>query len=359
MTRRELKRSPPSKRQYVRTFPASLLARQIPAAKPAPFPKFIEPSLATLRPGPPRGHDWVHEIKYDGYRLQLHIRQADIRLFTRRGYDWTKRFTSIAETAWHLKTYAAVIDGEVIVPTPEGHSDFYALERDLAAARSDRFAYYAFDLLYLDGFDLRGASLIERKDVLAELLADSQEPIRFSEHVEADGAMLFKNACEMELEGIVSKRKDGRYRSGRNENWCKATCRHRETFVVVGWAEKKGRFDGLYLGRSEGGELVYAGKLESGFSDEDKKNLLAIASLLQQLDHFVFGLGMKQAHAKIPDLAIVHSVPPSPCSSMLTQPQSLNSTASLPPVDSMRALSASTSLDSAPAIRFTSASVYS
>ena len=266
---------PPSKRQYVRTFPASLLARQIQGAKPAPFPGFIAPSLATLSLRPKSGDPWVHEIKYDGYRLQLHVREGNIRLFTRRGYDWTPRFELIAEAAWHLKTYGAVIDGEVIVQTDDGRSDFHELERDLGAGRSDRFIYYGFDLLYLDGLDLREATLLDRKEVLAELLSDAPQPIRLSEHLEADGAEVFKSACAMQLEGIVSKKKDGRYRSGRNETWVKATCRHRETFVVAGWAEKKGKFDGVYLGRNNEGELVYAGKLETGFSEEDKKNLMA------------------------------------------------------------------------------------
>ena len=275
MARRDVKSLPPSKRQYVRTFPASLSAREIPGAKPAPFPGFIEPQLATLRPKPPTGDNWLHEIKYDGYRLQAHVREGRVQLFTRRGYDWTDRFESVALAAWELKTYAAIIDGEVIVPTARGQSDFHALERDLGAGRTDRFVYYVFDLLYLDGFDLRDAALLGRKQVLAELLADAQEPIRLSEHIAANGAAVFQNACKLELEGIVSKRTDSRYRSGRNDTWWKATCRHRDTFAIVGWAEKNGKFDGVYLGRNDEGELAYGGKVERGFSDEDKKKLLA------------------------------------------------------------------------------------
>jgi bifunctional non-homologous end joining protein LigD len=195
-------------------------------------------------------------------------------LLTRRGHDWTERFESVAPAAWDLKTYAAIIDGEVIVPTTQGQSDFHALERDLGAGRSDRFVYYAFDLLYLDGLDLRDAALLERKQVLAELLADAQEPIRSSEHIAANGTRVFQNACKLELEGIVSKRVDGRYRSGRNDSWVRATCRHRETFAIVAWAEKNGKFDGIYLGRNDEGELAYGGKVERGFSEEDKKNLM-------------------------------------------------------------------------------------
>src|SRR5215208_6088899 len=275
MARHDIKRLPPSRRQYVRTFPASLSAKEIPGAKAAPFPGFVEPLLATVRPKPPIGDQWVHEIKYDGYRLQAHVREGKVQLFTRRGHDWTGRFESIALAAWELKTYGAIIDGEVIVPTARGQSDFHALERDLGAGRSDRFVYYTFDLLYLDGLDLRDAALLDRKQVLAELLADAQEPIRFSEHIAANGARVFQNACKLELEGIVSKRTDGGYRSGRNDTWVKATCRHRDTFAIVGWAEKNGKFDGVYLGRNDEGELVYGGKVERGFSEEDKRNLLA------------------------------------------------------------------------------------
>jgi bifunctional non-homologous end joining protein LigD len=198
-----------------------------------------------------------------------------VQLFTRRGHDWTDRFGNIPLAAWELKTYGAIIDGEVIVPTPEGRSDFHALERDLGSGRSDRFVYYAFDLLYLDGLDLRDASLLNRKKVLAELLTGAGAAIQLSGHTTADGAEVFRRACELEIEGIVSKRKDEPYRSGRTDSWHKATCGHRDTFVVAGWAEKQDKFDGVYLGRNEEGELVYAGKLERGFSEADKKNLLA------------------------------------------------------------------------------------
>src|SRR4051812_35862852 len=194
MVRRDVKRLPPSRRQYVRTFPALQLARGIPGVRPASAPGFIEPSLATLHPKPPRGDQWVHEIKYDGYRLQLHINEGRVQLFTRRGHDWTERFETIALAAWNLKTYKAIIDGEVIVPAENGQSDFHALERDLGAGRPDRFTYYAFDLLYVDGLDLRAAALLDRKAVLAELLQDAAAPIFFSEHLEADGAEVYAQA---------------------------------------------------------------------------------------------------------------------------------------------------------------------
>jgi bifunctional non-homologous end joining protein LigD len=141
--------------------------------------------------------------------------------------------------------------------------------------------FYAFDLLHLDGLDLRGATLLDRKYVLTELLADAPEPIRYSEHVEADGAVVYENACRLELEGVVSKRTDGRYRSGRSPDWVKATCRHRDTFAVAGWAEKNGKFDGVYLARNDEGEVVYGGKLERGFDEADTRRLLALLEPLR------------------------------------------------------------------------------
>jgi bifunctional non-homologous end joining protein LigD len=133
--------------------------------------------------------------------------------------------------------------------------------------------FYAFDLMYLDGYDLRDAAPLDRKRVLVELLKDVAGPFNFSEHLEGDGPQMFRNACAIGIEGIVSKRKDGRYRSGRSDNWVKAACRKRDTFFVAGMAEKAGKFDGLYLARPEGTELTYAGRVESGFSEDAKKEL--------------------------------------------------------------------------------------
>jgi bifunctional non-homologous end joining protein LigD len=151
------------------------------------------------------------------------------------------------------------------VQTPDGRSDFHALERELKVrGGSDRLIYYAFDLIYMDGFDLRDAALVERKRVLEVLLTAVSGPVKFSGHLEGNGRAVRRRACELELEGIVSKRVDGLYRSGRTDSWVKVTCRHRDTFAIAGWAVRNGRFDGLYLARPRDGELVYAGKLERG-----------------------------------------------------------------------------------------------
>jgi bifunctional non-homologous end joining protein LigD len=209
------------------------------AAQGAPYAGFIEPSVATLHDKIPTSGEWLHEIKFDGYRLQLHKRGTEIRAFTRRGYDWTERFKNMRDAAWHLDCTVAILDGEVIVPTGTGLSDFGALEADLGKGRSDRFIYYAFDVLYLDGFDLRACRLDERKRVPEALVPQNVGPIHLSTTLEDAGPSLYKRACELQLEGIVFKRKDGRYRSGRSPNWTKVTCRKRDTFVVAGIAYKE------------------------------------------------------------------------------------------------------------------------
>jgi len=263
---------PRSRRQYVTNWPALHLASKLSEASPTPFPGFIEPALATLQPHSPSGA-WLHEVKFDGYRVQMHIRETGTRIFTRRGHDWTDRFKSFAVGSASIKAHSAILDGEVIVPTAEGFSDFGALEADLGARRSDRLVFYAFDVLYVDGFDLRRVPLVERRRVLAALLEGADERIRCSEFVEGDGKAIFRNACGIGLEGIVSKRRDSRYQSGRTTLWVKATCRKRDTFWVAGVAFKGGKFDGIYLGRREGDKLHYAGKVENGFDDKSERAL--------------------------------------------------------------------------------------
>jgi bifunctional non-homologous end joining protein LigD len=267
---------PRSRRQYVQGMnsPALSLARSLRGAKSSGFPHFVEPSLATLAAQSPQGDQWVHEIKYDGYRFQCHVHRG-IRFYTRRGYDWSDRLDNIVTALQPFAQHAIMFDGEVVVQTPDGHSDFHALEKELKRKDgSDRLVYFVFDILYYEAFDLRGAAFLDRKRVLAEVLRGIEGPVKLSEHLEGNGPTIWRRACDLGLEGIVSKRADARYYSGRTPVWIKTTCRHRDTFAVVGWAQKNGRFDGIYLGRAEDGKLVYAGKLEHGFSEEDKRNML-------------------------------------------------------------------------------------
>lgn len=256
--------------------PKIAIARQIRGARAGPMPRFIEPCLATLRTHAPPGPAWVHEIKYDGYRLQLHIAGERVTLLTRRGYDWTARFQTLVAAARRLRVGQAIIDGEVTVPSARGISDYALLQDDLAAGRSDRFVYYAFDLLHLDGMDLRSAMLIERKAAL-ETLIGSEPPILYSEHLESEAEATQRRACEMGLEGLVSKRRDAPYRSGRQETWIKVKCTKSDTFPIVAFVEKLGarprRVASLYVGRKSGDRLLYAGKVRSGYTDASAQAL--------------------------------------------------------------------------------------
>jgi bifunctional non-homologous end joining protein LigD len=267
------RRAPKSERQYVRNSDALRLAAKLKGAKAGPFPNFVEPALATLRDKPPSSEAWVHEIKFDGYRLQAHLREGKTAFYTRRGFDWTPRFKSLQSAFWDLPADRAVIDGEVVVLTSEGLSDFGALEDALGAGHSDRFTFFAFDLLCLNSWDLRACALIERKRGLEELIGDRRARLRYSEHVEANSKDLYQNACKLQLEGIVSKRKDARYSSGRTANWTKVTCRTRDTFVVVGIAYNRNKFDGIYLARRKEDGLLYAGKVENGFTPASQRDL--------------------------------------------------------------------------------------
>lgn len=272
---------PRSRRQSAPQSPALDISRELRGIRSSAFPGYIEPALATLTPKPPPSAKWVHEIKFDGYRAQLHKRERGAKMFTRRGYDWSDRFRNIVAAAGELR-HGAILDGEVIVPTDEGRSDFAALESAVSKkGGDDRLVFYAFDILHLEDLDLRGCALVDRKRVLQALLENVNGPIKYSEHLEEDGLHVYENACELELEGVVSKRVDGKYESGRTALWMKTTCRHRETFVVAGLAQRAGKFDGLYLGRQEAGRLVYAGKLERGFSEMDKMRILVALEKLK------------------------------------------------------------------------------
>lgn len=253
----------------------SLLRAELPGVRRIDYSGFIEPCLATLVDRPPRTDDWVHEIKFDGYRTQLHLHDARPKAFTRRGYDWTSRFKNLLDALVMLATRECIIDGEAVVEDAQGRTDFGRLQNDLAKGGSDRVVYYAFDLLYLDDADLRRVPLIERKELLRELIGTSWRQLRLSEHITGNSGAIFKEACELGLEGLVSKRANGAYVSGRSNAWTKVTCRKRETYLIAGYALKNGRFDGLYLARRAGDRLRYAGKVERGFSEEAKRDVRA------------------------------------------------------------------------------------
>jgi bifunctional non-homologous end joining protein LigD len=236
----------------------------------ASYPGFIEPALASSIERVPSGERWVHEIKFDGYRVQVHLANESIKVFTRRGHDWTKRFKKIADQAWHISAGSAIIDGEVVVPAADGTTDFSVLQNELKVT-STKIVMVAFDLMYLNGYDLRKLPLIERKSLLKKLVADTG--IQFSESFEIEGQEMFKHACRTGLEGVVSKVRDSKYPTGRSNDWVKKTCAQRETLMIAGFALDGSKWDGLYLGRRKGNDLVYAGKVDHGFDNDIAKDL--------------------------------------------------------------------------------------
>jgi len=244
------------------------------------LPAFLAPSLASLCATPPSGPKWVHEIKYDGYRMQARIEGQDIRLLTRKNLDWTKRFRSIAAALKELRVGSALLDGEIVVEDGNGVSSFNDLQSDLKAGRQDRFRYHVFDLLHCDGFDLTQATLIDRKALLQQLLGalPASSPIRFSEHLEEDGPTMFEHARKLGLEGIVSKRRDLPYRPGRGEHWLKSKCVQRQEFVILGYVPStaaSGSVGSVLLGYQDKGKLIYAGRVGTGWSTAQARSLRA------------------------------------------------------------------------------------
>ena len=276
-----MKTRPKAKRPSTHRSPARFIARVLPGAKPAAHPGFVDPCLATVRSAVPAGDRWTYEIKFDGYRVQAHLLGGRPVLYTRGSHDWTPRFSSVARAVADLPANDVILDGEVIVQRSDGVSDFSLLQADLAAGRSDRLVYYVFDLLYLDGFDIRSAPLSERRRVLSECLGPAPtSPIAISSYIERDGAALFEQATAMGLEGIVSKLRDSPYRSGRSESWLKIKSIKRGAFSIVGFDSDRTAIAALYLARREGKRLVYMGKVGTGFT---RKSAVEMRQVLDQI----------------------------------------------------------------------------
>jgi bifunctional non-homologous end joining protein LigD len=236
----------------------------------APFPGFIEPALASSIEKVPSGFRWIHEIKFDGYRVQVHLANEAVTVFTRRGHDWTHRFKKVAHDAWRIKASSALVDGEIVVPAADGTTDFSVLQNELKGS-SKNIVLVAFDLLYLNGRDVRKLPLIQRKTELKKIVAGTD--IQFSESFEIDGQAMFAHACKIGLEGLVSKVRDSIYPPGRSNDWVKKTCAQRETLTIAGFALDEGKWDGMYLGRRRGDELIYAGKVDHGFDKASAADL--------------------------------------------------------------------------------------
>ncbi|HYS87231.1 MAG TPA: DNA ligase D, partial [Bradyrhizobium sp.] len=258
-------------------------SRPAPAAKEpskgkkvSALPDFIAPQLCTLVDRPPGGEGWCHEIKFDGYRVQLRVEDGEATLKTRKGLDWTDKFRAIANEGSSLPD--VLIDGEIVALDHNGAPDFSTLQAALSDGKTDHLIFYAFDLLFADGEDLRRIPLGERKQRLKQLLEarakGKAKLIRYVEHFETGGDAILQSACKLSLEGIVSKKLGAPYHSGRSENWTKAKCRAGHEVVLGGWKTTNGKFRSLMAGVYRGDHLAFVGIVGTGFGQDKVRRIM-------------------------------------------------------------------------------------
>jgi bifunctional non-homologous end joining protein LigD len=265
------------------------------------LPEFIAPQLCRSVERPPSGSGWAHEIKFDGYRVQLRVGNGKVTLKTRKGLDWTDRFPAIAKDAAALPD--GIVDGEIVALNENGAPDFAALQAALSEANTDDLIFYAFDLLFDASNDLRRLPLSERKTRLGDWLGDSSSParglIRYVEHFETGGDAVLKSACRLSLEGIVSKRLEAPYHSGRSDAWTKAKCRAGHEVVIGGWATTNGKFRSLLVGVRRGEHFVYLGRVGTGYSASKVKQLLPRLKAVKSTKSPFTGVGAPRSEANI------------------------------------------------------------
>jgi bifunctional non-homologous end joining protein LigD len=246
------------------------------ARKVATIPGFVAPQLCVSVEKPPESDGWAHEIKLDGYRLQLRVEDGKATLKTRKGLDWTEKFAAIAKEASSLPD--ALIDGEVVALNDKGDPDFSTLQAALSDGKTSNLIFFAFDLMFVDEFDLRRSPLSERKQRLNDMLGSRSSRkemlIRYLDHVEAGGEAVWQTACKMSLEGIISKKLGAPYQSGRSDNWTKTKCRAGHEVVLGGWKTTNGKFRSLMAGVYRGDHLAHVGIVGTGFGQETVKRLM-------------------------------------------------------------------------------------
>ncbi|MBX5302452.1 ATP-dependent DNA ligase [Rhizobium sp. NLR12b] len=248
-----------------------------------PMPPRIDPCLALLKQRPPKGRQWAFEVKWDGYRLAVHIEPKGVRILTRGGHDWTDRFPAIVAQAKRLPVSTAILDGEAVVFDEHGRSDFGKLQQSLGGRGGKRTSWESvlmvFDLLYLDGRDLTETEFTARRHLLERIVpAGGEEAIRLSEEIEADGEKLLRIACEHGLEGIIAKDRNSTYRSGRYGEWQKIKCIQSGGFAIVGYQRSSSAFGNiraLLLAARKEGQLVYVGSVGTGFKADQAMQLRA------------------------------------------------------------------------------------
>ena len=302
-----LRRANGGRRRIVRDEP------DLTRAEKAPLPDFVGPQLATLVDTVPQGEHWLHEIKFDGYRALCRIEHGNVKLLTREGNDWTGRVSFLIDSARALPARQALIDGEIVALREDGISDFQLLQNSLQDNRGAAVVYFVFDLLHLDGYNLLNVPLLSRKETLAKLLgmpADQDLRIRYSEHWVGRGTELFHEACRRSLEGIISKRSDQPYRSGRGRDWLKIKCLLRQEFVICGYTDPGGSrigFGALLLGfYDDHGKLRYAGRVGTGFTTptlgELRSRLSVISSARSPFSEPLTGASRKGVYWVKPEL---------------------------------------------------------
>jgi bifunctional non-homologous end joining protein LigD len=256
-------------------------------ARPAALPEALSPQLATLVKDTPSGEDWLHEIKFDGYRILATYSGGEVRLLTRNGNDWTSKYPAVARAMKRLPLERSILDGEVVVLLPDGTTDFQALQNVMSGIDEGYLVDYLFDLPFLQGYDLRQVPLIQRKQLLKlvlEAFPGEDSHLRYSDHIRGKGHTVFNHACRFALEGTVSKQVDSPYESRRAPTWVKVKCIKRQEFVIGGYTDPSGSrpyFGALLLGYYKDGELVYCGKAGTGF---DNESLMRISKQLQALE---------------------------------------------------------------------------
>jgi len=245
------------------------------AKKVSAIPDFVAPQLCTSVERPPAGDGWCHEIKFDGYRVQLRVEDGKATLKTRKGLDWTDKFAAIAKEAGSLPD--GMIDGEIVALDHNGAPNFSSLQAALSDGKTEELIFFAFDLLFAEGQDYRRLPLGERKALLKKLLESRKRKstqIRYVEHFESGGDAVLQSACKLELEGVVSKKLDAPYRSGRTESWTKAKCRAGHEVVIGGWKTTNGKFRSLMAGVQRGDHLAFVGMVGTGFGADKVKRLM-------------------------------------------------------------------------------------
>ena len=283
-SRRSLKKrhSPPRVR-------ASLDLKSIPGVRRRPFPNQVELQLATLVKDPPEGAGWLHEQKFDGYRMLCRIDAGEVRFISRNQQDWTGKLNSLVAPVLKLPVRRALLDGEVVVLDKHGVSSFQNLQNAFREGRSSPLIYFVFDVLHIDDYDVTGVALEHRKEILKSLvgrLPSSADHIRYSEHLVGAASELRDKMCELGLEGMISKRRDSPYLPGRTAAWLKSKCRQEQEFVIGGFTDPAGSrvgFGALLLGYfSTSGDFIYAGRVGTGFNERLLRDLLKRLKLLGQ-----------------------------------------------------------------------------